>query len=461
MAVAVSRDLKVHMLEDVNTTKLVDRQQALRAAIQKGEPKCLGVTQLMLGLMVMSYSIPLHLTEVTEVVRLLVPWWSGLAFLTAGISGIILDKHCNMKILGTCLMTSLVSAVLSVVAVVLYSVDLIRNPEVPCVKLPYDACDDQYYAVKLSRGVKWSLCVFTLAETVVSLVLCGLLFKRRHSFAQYNVYFRNTNESVITHESQQGADVCRSVMRSKVCPRDHILYGRNFSSPLQIHEQIMAFSWVRRGLWVLIAALICVSAERGPESRSGLILELQAALNELVEDGKGYLGKLAGKQTVLSVSKAFSLVLASVAENVAAGLNVLLQYVSHFLQTAGIQVDIPIHEVTPEGLVFVTQWVLTALIGYWMLSLAFHLVTKTLRQAFWLLKVSAALACFVYILSDRSVATETIAIRMGVLVLVCFLLGVGPSGGTNVTDKTSQLEEQVMILENRLREMERWRRRDE
>lgn len=40
---------------------------------------------------------------------------------------------------------------------------------------------------KLSRGVKWSLCVFTLAETVVSLVLCGLLFKRRHSFAQYNV----------------------------------------------------------------------------------------------------------------------------------------------------------------------------------------------------------------------------------------------------------------------------------
>lgn len=65
----------------------------------------------------------------------------------------------------------------------------------------------------------------------------------------------------------------------------------------------MAFSWVRRGLWVLTAALICVSAEKGPESRSGLILELQAALNELVEDGKGYLGKLAGKQTVLSVFK--------------------------------------------------------------------------------------------------------------------------------------------------------------
>lgn len=41
---AVSRDLKVHMMEDVNVTKLAASQQALRAAIQKGEPKCLGVS---------------------------------------------------------------------------------------------------------------------------------------------------------------------------------------------------------------------------------------------------------------------------------------------------------------------------------------------------------------------------------------------------------------------------------
>lgn len=44
MAVAVSRDLTVQVLEDVNAAKLADRQQALRAAIQRGEPKCLGVS---------------------------------------------------------------------------------------------------------------------------------------------------------------------------------------------------------------------------------------------------------------------------------------------------------------------------------------------------------------------------------------------------------------------------------
>ena len=65
----------------------------------------------------------------------------------------------------------------------------------------------------------------------------------------------------------------------------------------------MSFLSKRQCLWVLVAMLLCVSAEKGSESRSGLILELQAALNKLVEEGKGYLGNLAGKQTVLSVLK--------------------------------------------------------------------------------------------------------------------------------------------------------------
>lgn len=44
---AVSQDLKVHMLEDANATKLANRQQVLKSAVQKGEPKCLGVSGLM------------------------------------------------------------------------------------------------------------------------------------------------------------------------------------------------------------------------------------------------------------------------------------------------------------------------------------------------------------------------------------------------------------------------------
>ncbi|KAM8772784.1 transmembrane protein 176 isoform 2-T2 [Acanthopagrus schlegelii] len=186
MAVAVSRDLTVQVLEDVNAAKLTDRQQALRNAIQRGEPKCLGVSQVMLGLMVMSYSIPLHFTEVTEVVRLGVPWWSGLTFITAGVVAIILDKNCTMKILWVCLIVSVVSTGLSVIAVIIYSVDMDKNPEAPCIKMVYDQCNEDHYASRVSRGVKSSLLLFTLAQTVISAVLCFLLFKQRRSFGQYS-----------------------------------------------------------------------------------------------------------------------------------------------------------------------------------------------------------------------------------------------------------------------------------
>lgn len=129
----------------------------------------------------------------------------------------------------------------------------------------------------------------------------------------------------------------------------------------------------------------------------------------------------------------------------------------YLVSTAGVTIN----KVTPEGLIFVTQWVIVALIGYWLLSLAFQLVASTLRRALWLLKVSVALACFGLILSDRSMDTETMAIRLAILVLVCVLFGVGTSRGSNVADKTTHLEEQVRILERRLREMERWRRTEE
>lgn len=118
-------------------------------------------------------------------------------------------------------------------------------------------------------------------------------------------------------------------------------------------------------------------------------------------------------------------------------------------------VGFPIEDVTPQGVIFVTQWVLVALLTYWILSLVFRVVTYTLRQALWLLKLCAALACFGFILSDRNVPAETMAFRIGGLVLVCVMLGVGPSRDTNLSDKTSQLEKQVRILERRLREMER------
>ncbi|XP_062420764.1 transmembrane protein 176 [Pungitius pungitius] len=186
MAVSISRDLTVQVLEDVNIVKLSDRQQALRAAIQRGEPKSLGVIQVMLGLMVMSYSIPLHCSVKTEVVHLGVPWWSGLTFITAGAVAIVLDKHCTMKILKGCLIASGASILLSVVAVIIYSVDMDRNPALPCGETAEDrSCTEKHYATALSRGLKSVLLLFTVAQSVVSAVVCFLLIRQRRGLQQY------------------------------------------------------------------------------------------------------------------------------------------------------------------------------------------------------------------------------------------------------------------------------------
>ncbi|XP_072319147.1 voltage-gated monoatomic cation channel TMEM109-like [Eucyclogobius newberryi] len=223
------------------------------------------------------------------------------------------------------------------------------------------------------------------------------------------------------------------------------------------------------GRWLLVLAglcstMLCVSAESHTSSSSSgsgsMIQDLRAALGDLAGEGRAYLGRLAGEQTLLSVQKAFSKVFKVVAENVAGGLNVILQYISHLFETAGINVTVPAR-VTPSGVIFVAQWILVALLTYWIISLTFQLVASTLRRALWLLKIGVALFFFVLILRDYGVGTETMAVRLSVLVLVCVLLGVGSAGWSGATDKTGDLEEQVRVLERRLREMERWRKTDE
>lgn len=57
-------------------------------------------------------------------------------------------------------------------------------------------------------------------------------------------------------------------------------------------------------LAVCVAAVpLCSAVDGGSQSRSGLIQQLAERLAELAEEGRGYLGRLAGEQTVLSVHK--------------------------------------------------------------------------------------------------------------------------------------------------------------
>ncbi len=122
-------------------------------------------------------------------------------------------------------------------------------------------------------------------------------------------------------------------------------------------------------------------------------------------------------------------------------------------------VGLPVTTVTPEGVISVAQWVLLILICYGVIALAYLLVTFFLRCLWWLLKVVVALACFGLILNDHSVGTETKAVRLLCLGSVCILLSIRPWRNRTMAARIVYLEKQVKILENRLREMARWKRR--
>lgn len=116
--------------------------------------------------------------------------------------------------------------------------------------------------------------------------------------------------------------------------------------------------------------------------------------------------------------------------------------------------------VTAPGLIFVVQWVLVALLGYFLLSLAFRLLAAIMHRAWWLLKVVAALACFAHLLREPDLSPEARAVQIGFLLLACLFFGVGTTRGPNVLEKTHQLENQLHKLHERLEKIEDWRVRE-
>ncbi|KAJ8373058.1 hypothetical protein AAFF_G00271860 [Aldrovandia affinis] len=190
MAVSVSRDLSV-TVTDSTMDKLTDRRRALRESIQKGEPKVLGVSQVMVGVTIISYSLPLLPTEFTEIMTFGVPWWSGVVFIFTGAVTIVMEKQANMKFLCFCLGATAVALLISILALIFYFVDL-KNADKRC-NHNTEICDEEHHPLCISaqlcvftRGVKSCLLLFTMVQTVLSSIMLFTLFKERRSFTNYS-----------------------------------------------------------------------------------------------------------------------------------------------------------------------------------------------------------------------------------------------------------------------------------
>lgn len=185
MALTVSTDLSVNTSPTQVEEKLQNKQKALRESIEKGEPKVFGVAQIVIGLLIISYSIPLLSAKRTMILNFGVPWWSGFMFVISGAAAIALEKFANLKAVSVCLAVSALTIIISVVALVLYFADVTLNPETSCQDGPNEMCDHQYYATHFSTGLKTTISLVSMVQTAMSSAFTVILYNQRRNFTGY------------------------------------------------------------------------------------------------------------------------------------------------------------------------------------------------------------------------------------------------------------------------------------
>ncbi|XP_067260017.1 voltage-gated monoatomic cation channel TMEM109-like isoform X1 [Chanodichthys erythropterus] len=187
------------------------------------------------------------------------------------------------------------------------------------------------------------------------------------------------------------------------------------------------------------------------DKQSSPLQNVRSIITSLFEEAHSCLVSTVGEKRVNLCLKFLQSGVKWLSDAVALALNTVIQYVVEILESAGIDAKLPFQKVTPEGVIFVTQWALLAVIAYWILSFILRLVVGAVRQALWLLKITFAVGMFGLILSDTGASAETTAMRLAGLACVCVLLGIGATSAKPDT----HLENKIKVLERRLKEMEK------
>ncbi|XP_056595206.1 transmembrane protein 176 [Triplophysa dalaica] len=168
MSVTVSTDLSVTTAPCRVEEKLNDKRNALLESLRKGEPKIFGVSQIALGLLIISYSMPLLMTESSLIINIGVPWWSGLMFVFSGATAIAVEKNARSRTLTVCLTVSIVAIIVSLIALALYYIDIGLN-----------------LSSNFSTAVKNAISILIMVQTAVSSAFTAILYKVKNNTFGY------------------------------------------------------------------------------------------------------------------------------------------------------------------------------------------------------------------------------------------------------------------------------------
>ncbi|XP_057188784.1 transmembrane protein 176 [Triplophysa rosa] len=168
MSVTVSTDLSVTTAPGRVEEKIDDKRNALQESLRKGEPKIFGVSQIALGLLIISYSMPLLFAETSLIINIGVPWWSGLMFVFSGATAFAVEKHASSRTLTVCLTASVVAIIVSLIAIALYYFDIGLN-----------------LSNNFSSSVKNTISILIMAQTAVSSAFTAILYKVKKNIPGY------------------------------------------------------------------------------------------------------------------------------------------------------------------------------------------------------------------------------------------------------------------------------------
>uniref|UniRef100_UPI00398E909A membrane-spanning 4-domains subfamily A member 15-like n=1 Tax=Pristiophorus japonicus TaxID=55135 RepID=UPI00398E909A len=131
-----------------------------------GEPKALGVTLIMLGIIQFGFGVPLRMAKVSEITGLGTPWWLAVLFIVSGALTIVCGQDPNKPRVTACLATNIINVIATGIAVFIFCVDLsswhyIHNTEVAAV-MKYR---------QLSYGIKTVLFFFAVSGAVLNIIL--------------------------------------------------------------------------------------------------------------------------------------------------------------------------------------------------------------------------------------------------------------------------------------------------
>ncbi|KAJ4945753.1 hypothetical protein JOQ06_023431 [Pogonophryne albipinna] len=204
--------------------------------------------------------------------------------------------------------------------------------------------------------------------------------------------------------------------------------------------------------YVLVLALAGAGAEQGqPGGGSPPPVTLGTLISGSCLEVQRYAESVVGSGVIRSAAEFLQMVIRFLAEGAASGLNVIAVYVAEILRVTGFDVALTLPRFTPEGVAAIAQWGLVALIGYWVLTIVLRVLICLVKRVFWVVKTVLALWLFGLIVTEKNTTADTIAVRVGALVLGCVLLTLL----TSCSEKTWTVEQRLSTLEGRVKGVEK------